>query len=106
MEIKQEVTEEIVRRILQVADPDRIIIFGSAASGSMTRDSDIDLLVLEHAPADPRGEMVRIWDALRGMGYAFDVIVMDTQWYEGSKNVVGGLAYPASRQGKVIYEAR
>jgi len=105
MEIAQELSEEIVRRLLRVATPDRIIVFGSAAGGEMEPDSDIDLLVLEAKPENPREEMVRIWDALRGIGHAFDVIVMDTQWYEESKDVVGGLAYPASRQGKVIYEA-
>jgi predicted nucleotidyltransferase len=30
---------EIVRRVLSVARPDRIILFGSAATGEMTNDS-------------------------------------------------------------------
>jgi predicted nucleotidyltransferase len=47
---------EIVKRILDVTQPQRIILFGSAATGQMTRDSDIDLLVLESAPGDPRRE--------------------------------------------------
>jgi len=37
--------EEMVRRIVEVADPERIILFGSAATGKMGSDSDIDLLV-------------------------------------------------------------
>jgi predicted nucleotidyltransferase len=43
---------EIVKRILEVAEPQRIILFGSAATGQITKDSDIDLLVLESATTD------------------------------------------------------
>jgi hypothetical protein len=38
---------EIVRRIVEVAHPDRIILFGSAAHGTMGPDSDLDLPVIE-----------------------------------------------------------
>jgi predicted nucleotidyltransferase len=40
-----DVLNEIIRRIVEVARPDRIILFGSAARREMGRDSDIDLLV-------------------------------------------------------------
>ena len=96
--------EEIVRRVLSVSHPDRIILFGSAATGGMSRDSDIDLLVVEAQANDRRKESVRIGDALRGMGFPFDVLVICKDWFEASKNVVGGIAYPASKYGRVIYE--
>ncbi len=103
--IDQELIDEIIRRMLEVSQPDRIILFGSAASGRMTRDSDIDLLVLEADPGNRRIKSVRIGDALRGLGYPFEVIVMATERFEESKNVIGGLAYPVNKYGKVIYEA-
>ena len=96
---------EIVRRVLSVASPEKIILFGSAAKGGMTRDSDIDLLVVETDPRDQRKESVRIADALRGLGYPFDVIIISADWFEASKNVIGGIAYPANKYGKVIYAA-
>jgi predicted nucleotidyltransferase len=105
MGIKESLIREITDRILSVTSPDKIILFGSAAAGAMTRDSDIDLLIVESAPGDRREESVRIHDALRGLGYPFDVIVISTDWFEASKNVVGGIAYPANKYGKVIYEA-
>jgi predicted nucleotidyltransferase len=55
MGIDDTLTSEIVRRILAVANPDRIILFGSAATGQMTRDSDIDLLVVEPNPPCQHG---------------------------------------------------
>ena len=105
MAIDDRIVNEIVRRILSVAKPDRIILFGSAATGRMTRDSDIDLLILEESPANVLDESAKLQDTLRGLGYPFDVIVMPTERFEETKDVVGGLAYPARKYGKVIYEA-
>jgi predicted nucleotidyltransferase len=59
---------EIVRRVLSVARPDRIILFGSAATGQMTRDSDIDLLVIEPALANTHERRVEIRDAVGDVG--------------------------------------
>ena len=104
MSIDEKLVEEIVRRVLATSRPSRIILFGSAAAGRMNRDSDIDLLVVEPAPGDTRAESVRIGDALRGMGHPFDVIVMPSERFEETKDVIGGLAYPANKYGKVIYD--
>lgn len=105
MGIDESLAKEIVRRILATAAPERIILFGSAATGEMTRDSDIDLLVVERDPGDRRKETVKIDATLSGLGYPFDVIVISSEWFEASKNVIGGIAYPANKYGKVIYEA-
>lgn len=106
MDIDQKLIEEIIGRILAVTQAERIILFGSAARGEMTRDSDIDLLVLKKAaPGNPRKENVSLRQALRGLDHAFDIIVMATERFEESKGVIGGIAYPANKYGKVIYEA-
>jgi len=105
MDIDQKLIEEIIGRILNVTQPERIILFGSAATGKMTRDSDIDLIVLKKATAvNPRKESVRLRQGLRGLDHAFDIIVMATERFEESKGVIGGIAYPANKYGKVIYE--
>lgn len=103
--IDQELIDEIVRRVLSVAKPDKIILFGSAATGPMTRDSDIDLLIVEPDPGNTREESVRVRRAIGSLGYPFDVIVIASEWFEDSKDVIGGIAYPANKYGKVIYEA-
>jgi predicted nucleotidyltransferase len=38
---------DIVRRVVEAAHPDKIVLFGSAARGEMGPDSDIDLLVIK-----------------------------------------------------------
>lgn len=105
MGIDPKFVAEIVRRVTSAARPERIILYGSAATGQMAPDSDIDLLVLERAPFDPRAEQIRVRAALRGLGKAFDIVVMRTERFEASKDIIGGLAYPASKYGRVIYEA-
>lgn len=105
MDVAESLLQKIVRRLLEVSRPDRIILFGSAARGEMTQDSDIDLLVLEPSLEAPRRESVRLRNALRGLGYPFDVMVMATERFEETKGVIGGLAYPANKYGRVIYEA-
>ena len=105
MGIDENTVKEIVTRVVRVSRPDRIILFGSAATENMTPDSDIDLLVLQTAPIDPREERLRIRRVLRGLDLSFDIIVMATDRFEESKKVIGGIAYPANKYGKTIYEA-
>ena len=105
MGVDDNLVREIVRRLLEVTQPDRIILFGSAATGKMSRDSDIDLLVVTPAPSHTLEEQVKLRGCLRGLGFPFDVFLMATEKFEESKNVFGGLAYPAHKYGRVIYEA-
>jgi uncharacterized protein len=103
--VDDQLLNEVARRILTVVQPDRIILFGSAATGKFSDESDLDILVLETNPGNTRKKSVRISDALRGLGYSCDVFVMETEAFEESKTVFGGLAYPANKYGRVIYEA-
>jgi predicted nucleotidyltransferase len=105
MTVDETLLDEVVRRVLTVARPDRIILFGSAATGQMTEDSDLDLLVVEPEPADTRDRSVRIRRALGDVRYPVDVIVMSSARFEETKNLIGGIAYPARKYGRVLYEA-
>jgi predicted nucleotidyltransferase len=105
MTVDETLLDEVVRRVLTVACPERIILFGSAATGQMTEDSDLDLLVVEPDPADTRDRSVRIRRALGNVRYPVDVIVMSSARFEETKNLIGGIAYPARKYGRVLYEA-
>ena len=103
MDVDEALLDEVVRRVLTVVRPDRIILFGSAAGGSMTKDSDLDLLVVQPEPANTRDQSVRIRRALGDVRYPVDVIVMSTERFEETKNLIGGIAYPAHKYGRVLY---
>jgi predicted nucleotidyltransferase len=104
MAISEILIREIVQRIVSVTQPERIILFGSASTGQMTKDSDIDLLVVDRSTRDNREERLRIRQALKDLDHAFDIIVMPPERFEESKNVIGGVAYPAHKYGQVLYE--
>ncbi len=104
MTVQESTLEQIVATIVQLAHPDRVILFGSAATGEMTADSDLDLLVVERQVTNTRQESIRLRAALEDVPYPIDVIVMSRQWFDDTKNVIGGIAYPAHKYGRVLYE--
>ncbi len=67
------VLSEVVRRVLTVTKLDRIILFGSAATGQMNSDSGIDLLIVEPNPKNRHEESVAIADAIGDVNFAVDV---------------------------------
>ena len=46
----------------------------------------------------------RLRQAVYGLPYPVDVWVMGEQEFEETKNVIGGLAYPAQKYGVVLHE--
>jgi predicted nucleotidyltransferase len=105
MTVDEELVKKVVGCILAVAKPERIILFGSAATGAITRDSDLDLLVIERGFASQRKESIRLREALGDLDIPVDIFAMTPERFEETKGVIGGLAYPANKYGKVIYEA-
>jgi predicted nucleotidyltransferase len=97
--------DEIIRRIVDVAAPDRIILFGSAARGEMGSHSDLDLLVIKSGVADRWDLIGKIYTSLRGVDYAVDVVLATPEIIERYGNSIGLVYRPALREGRVIYDA-
>ena len=97
--------DEIIRRVIEVAQPDRIILFGSAARGQMGPDSDIDLLVIKGGIASRRLLAQQIYVHLFGVAAPVDVIVVTPQDVERFRDRVGSIIGPALRDGKEVYAA-
>lgn len=103
------VTEDWIADIalsLAVAAPvTKIILYGSRAADNAGPDSDIDLLVIEEVVSDRRGEQKRLRALLPpDLPVWVDLCVMAEQQFEEEKDVIGGLAYPGNKHGRVIYE--
>jgi predicted nucleotidyltransferase len=96
--------DEIIRRVVQIAQPEKIILFGSAARAEMTPDSDIDLLVIKSG-AHRRRMAQAIYRGLLGVGVAVDVIVVTPEDVERYRENPALVIAPALRDGKVIYAA-
>jgi len=102
--IDRKLLETIVRRILTVTKPEKIIRFGSAARGEMGPDSDLDILIV--AACDHRRNTARkIRRALFGIGVAIDIIVAKPEDLDRYGDSIGLIYRPALREGTVLYAA-
>jgi uncharacterized protein len=98
--------EEIVRRIVALADPDKIIVFGSRARGDHRADSDIDILVIKESP-EPRYKRSRVlYGALANLPRAVDVdiSVYTPEEVADWREVRQAFVTTATREGIVLYE--
>jgi predicted nucleotidyltransferase len=102
--LTDEILEEIVRRIVAAVQPEKIILFGSAAREEMGPDSDLDLLVIKSC-RNRRETARRIRRKLIGVGVPKDIIVATPEDIERYKDTIGLIYRPALREGKVLYGA-
>lgn len=103
--LDEQTLQTIVQRIVEVAQPETIIMFGSAARGEMGFHSDVDLLVVKGG-AYHRGHLVEeIYMSLIGVGQAVDVIVVTPEEVEQYRDRPAFVIHPALHEGKVVYAA-
>ncbi|MDA1143152.1 MAG: nucleotidyltransferase domain-containing protein [Planctomycetota bacterium] len=76
MQPKPEMLEDLVRRIVEIAHPLRIILFGSAAKGQMGPNSDLDALVVMPDGTHRRQTAQEIYRRMWGFGFAKDIVVV------------------------------
>ena len=98
------VPDDLVRRIVERFAPDKIILFGSLARGDAGPDSDIDLLVLFSEVDDPNTRAAELYASLADFPRPMDIVVSSSFRFERYRNVVNTVYWPASREGKVLYE--
>jgi len=96
--------EEVVRRVVAVAEPERIILFGSAARGEARPDSDLDLLVVKDGDYDSRRVTVDLYRALADLERDTDIVVATPAQVERYKDSFCLVFHPATREGKLIYD--
>jgi predicted nucleotidyltransferase len=97
---------EAVRRVVQAAQPIRVVLFGSAARCDLGPDSDLDLLVVVEGPVHRRHLAQRIHGTFFGLGVPIDVVVVTAQDLEGMANQKGTVLASALSEGRQVYAAR
>jgi len=103
---EDEILREVVRRIRQVAEPDRIILFGSAARGETGPHSDLDLLIVKSGKYDRSQLLGEIYKNLHGVGAAVDAVIVTPEELERYRETHCLVIAPALRDGREVYRAR
>lgn len=98
----EEILQEIIRRIVKVAKPEKIILFGSAARGEIGPDSDVDILVVKQG-VHRRNTARIIRRNLFGVGVPLDIVVVTPEDIERYGNCPALIIEPALREGRTIY---
>ena len=98
--------DQIVDIIVSLAEPEKIILFGSYARGDATEKSDIDLLVLKKNLENERdlSNLIEHGFFEHRIGISTDTIAMDYDRYYGLTDVIGYVYKAIDREGKIIYE--
>ena len=82
----------------------KVILFGSQAEGRADDASDIDFLVITAGKPGRAQSSTVLRSQLHDSPVGIDIVVMDEEQFEETRDVIGGVAYPANRYGKVLYE--
>jgi len=97
---------EVVRRLTEAYQPQRIYLFGSKARGDAGPDSDYDLLLIVPDEVPPERRRSRLaYQALRGTGTAADVLVWRKSAFDRRLHVVASLPATVVREGILLYAA-
>ena len=99
------VLDDVIARVVRTAEPDRIVLFGSAARGDFRTGSDLDLLVIKSGVVHRRHLAQAIYKALAGIGASVDVVVVTPEDIAAYKDGVATVIGPALREGREIYAA-
>jgi predicted nucleotidyltransferase len=100
--------KDIVESIKSVIEPEKIILFGSYARGEQTKDSDVDLLIIEgeafSKERSRRKETQKIHDILSRFRVPKDIVVYDKNEFEFWKDSINHIIARSLREGKILYE--
>ncbi len=66
--VSEQTLNEAVQRIVDVAKPRRVILFGSYARGDADADSDVDLMVIKRRVTNKAEDMIRLRRAVGSIG--------------------------------------
>jgi len=96
--------EAIVADIKDAYQPEKVFLFGSYAYGPPGQDSDIDLLVVTRKALSRRDIQKIRRDFFEKTHVSVQIVAVDSKEFNETKDVIGGITYPAARYGKLLYE--
>jgi predicted nucleotidyltransferase len=102
--LNDDVVRDIVRRIVDTAHPEKVILFGSQARGDARPGSDFDVLVIKDSEEPRHRRSVPLYVALADLPVEVEVMVYTPEEVEEWSEVPQAFVTTAVREGTTIYE--
>lgn len=97
------ILQQIINSIVELVNPDKIILFGSRATGKAKKDSDYDICVLKKN-IKKRRKLSQYLYMNMNTGIPVDIVVTTPRNLEENKDNWYYIDYDIFHEGKVIYE--
>jgi hypothetical protein len=95
----------LLDRIVAHLNPQKVILFGSRATGNVHQDSDWDFLVIVDDDISPeRIGWQSMYEARRGIRSPIDLIPCRASTFRDRAHIAGSLPWTAATKGTVVYE--
>jgi len=97
--------QKMLKRLVEVYQPQTIFIYGSMAWGTPHQHSDIDLLIIvDHSDETPYNRILKGTKALRGLRVPKDILVYTRAEFEEMAGDRASLCYKIKQEGIKAYE--
>ena len=104
LQVTEEILAEIVRRVVEKLDPEKIILFGSYAYGKPSVDSDVDLLVIVDSSLNQSQRALEVSRQIRPRPFPVDIITKTPAQIEIGLLQGNYFIQEIMEKGRVLYE--
>lgn len=101
--IDEKIIETVKKKIVEAVSPEKIILFGSYATGKATKESDLDLVVVWNSDLNSHERNIFLSKLFPKRNFSLDIFAFTRKEAERLKDVAGTIVYEAFHHGKVIY---
>lgn len=101
--LKQSDIQKITNRIVDIAKPLSVYLFGSYAKGKNTPNSDIDLCIVYPDPDKPV-DLIDIRLSLKSISQAFDLVAFSEDDFRAQKAIWWSIPGQIEQEGIKLYD--
>jgi len=100
----QERIKEIIEKIKDSTQPDKVYLFGSYASGTAKENSDLDICIIKNNFKDKNEELIKAKKAVFDFGIPMDILLFKEDSFAKRQNLWGSVQYEIFNKGIKMYE--
>ena len=103
----EQIKSDIIKK-LKPLNPYQIILFGSYAYGTPTKDSDLDICIIQKDFISKREIKSKIREALKDIKIAKDILVEKYDYFmaHSDENWINTALYDIRHKGVILYEQK